>query len=96
MRGVLVRRLAALVLDGDDDAARHVRDPDGGVGLVHVLAAGARRAVRVDADVVVVDLDRGGVVEQRRDDHLREARVAAVRRVERADGGRADACRARP
>ena len=34
-----------------------VRDPDGGVGLVHVLAAGARRAVGVDAEVGLVDLD---------------------------------------
>ena len=64
--------------------ARHVRDAHGGVGLVHVLAAGAGRAERVDADVVVVDLDVAGLVEQRRDDHLREARVPAVRLVERA------------
>src|SRR5205823_4947476 len=84
-RGVLVRRLAALVLDCDHDAARHVRDPDGRVGLVDVLAAGARRAVRVDPDVVVGDLDGAGLLEQRRDDHLREARVTAVRLVERAE-----------
>src|SRR4051794_11798804 len=36
-RSVLVRGLAALVLHGDDDAARHVRDAHGGIGLVHVL-----------------------------------------------------------
>ena len=64
---------------------RHVRDADGRVGLVHVLAAGAGGAVRVDADVVVVDLDRRVVGEQRRDDHLREARMPAMRGVERAE-----------
>ena len=47
----------ALVLALDDDAGREVRDPDGGVGLVHVLAAGAARAVGVDAEVALVDLD---------------------------------------
>jgi hypothetical protein len=61
------------------------RDAHGRVGLVHVLAAGARRAERVDADVVVGDLDRGSVFEERRDDDLREARVAAVRGVERTE-----------
>src|SRR5436305_1699481 len=33
-----------------------MRDPYGGVGLVHVLAAGAACAVRVDAQVALVDL----------------------------------------
>src|SRR5579863_379025 len=83
--GLLVRGLAALVLDRHDDVGRNVRDAHRAVGLVHVLAAGAGGAERVDADVVVVDLDGGSVLEQRRDDHLREARVAAVRLVERAE-----------
>src|SRR5439155_3359947 len=56
-RRVLVRRLAALVLDGDDDVRRQVRDPHGGVGLVHVLPARARGAGGGDAQVVVVALD---------------------------------------
>ena len=34
-----------------------VRDPYRGLGLVHVLAARARRAVGVDAQVVGPDLD---------------------------------------
>ena len=55
--GLLVRRLRALVLALDDDSGRQVRDPDGRVGLVHMLAAGALRAVGVDAKVVLVDLD---------------------------------------
>src|SRR5579862_7262171 len=59
-------------------------DANGAVGLVHVLSAGPGRAEGVYADVVVVDLDVGRIVEQGSDDDLREARVPAVRRVERA------------
>ena len=61
----LFERLRALVLALDDDAGREVRDPDGGVGLVHVLAAGAARAVGVDAQVALVDLDVGVVGQER-------------------------------
>ena len=56
-RGLLVRSLGAFVLALDDDAGRHVGDPDGGVRLVDVLAAGTLRTVRVDPEVVLVDLD---------------------------------------
>src|SRR5262245_48961413 len=59
-----------------------MRDPNGGVGLVHVLTPGAARAVRVDAEVALVQLDVDVVGQQRRDDHLGEARVASVRLVE--------------
>ena len=41
----------------DDDAGREVGDAHGRVGHVDVLAAGARRAVGVDAQVLLVDLD---------------------------------------
>jgi hypothetical protein len=60
-----------------------MREPDGRVGLVDVLAAGAARAIRVHAQLGVVDLDVALVGQQRSDDHLGEARVAAVRLVER-------------
>ena len=83
-RRLLVRHLRALVLALDDDAAGQVRDPDGGVGLVHVLAAGPRGAVGVDPEVALVDLDRALVGQERRDDDLRERRVAAMGAVERA------------
>ena len=56
-RLVLVLELRLLVLHRDDDAGRQVRDPHGGVGRVHGLAAGAGRAVDVDLEVVRVDLD---------------------------------------
>ena len=42
-----------------------------------------RRAIRVDAELGLVDLDVCFVAEQRADDHLCERRVAAVRLVER-------------
>ena len=61
-----------------------MRDPDRGVGLVDVLAAGPAGAVRVDPQVVLVDLDRRLVGQERRDDDLRERGVAAVGAVERA------------
>ena len=49
-----------------------------------MLAARAARAVGVDAEVALVDLDVDVLRQERADDHLREGRVAAVRLVERA------------
>ena len=49
--------LRALVLARHDDAGRQVRDAHRRVGDVDVLAAGAARAVGVDAQVLLVDLD---------------------------------------
>ena len=46
----LVFVLTALVLDGGGQARGQVRDADGAVGRIHVLAAGARGAHRVDAE----------------------------------------------
>ena len=60
-RRLLVRRLRALVLALRDDPRRQVRDADRGIGLVHVLAAGALRAIRVDAQIALVDLELGVV-----------------------------------
>src|SRR5262245_57042903 len=57
-RGRLVLRLRALVLTLDDDPRRQMRDPHRGIGLVHVLAAGARGAVGVDPQALLVELDR--------------------------------------
>ena len=59
--------LGALVLAFDDDAGRHVGDAHGGVGLVDVLAAGARGAVGVDAQVRRVDVDGFDFLELRED-----------------------------
>ena len=54
---LLVLKLRLLVLHGDDDPGREVRDPNGRVGRVHALATGPGRAVDVDLEVVLVDLD---------------------------------------
>ena len=62
---------------------RPVGDAHRRVGLVDVLAAGAGRAVGVDLQVVVLDLDVAGVLDDRRHLDAREARLAAVGGVER-------------
>ncbi len=46
-----VAMLRAIVLAFDDETRRQMRDPHRGIGLVHVLAAGARGAERVDAEL---------------------------------------------
>ena len=60
-----------------------MRDPHGGVRLVHVLAAGSARPVGVDAEVALVDLDVLVLGQERGDDDLGEGGVAPVGRVER-------------
>ena len=62
-----------------------VRQAHGRVGLVDVLAAGALRAVRVDADLVPVELDLDVVVDLGQDLDQGERRLAPLLRVERAD-----------
>src|SRR5690606_25114389 len=57
-RLVAVGVLAALGLRFDHDAAGQVGDADRRVGLVDVLAAGARRAEGVHPQVGRIDLDR--------------------------------------
>ena len=81
----LVLGLRALVLALHDDPGRDVGDPYRRVGLVDVLAAGARGAVGVDPQVGVVDLDLDPLVDQRPDVDLGEAGVAARRGVEGRD-----------
>src|SRR6188472_4227551 len=56
-RLLLVLELRLLVLHRDDDAGRQVRDPDRRVGGVDRLPAGAGRAVHVDLEILVLDLD---------------------------------------
>ena len=56
-RLLLVLELRLLVLHRDDDPARDVRDPHGGVGRVDGLAARPGRAVDVDLQVLVLDRD---------------------------------------
>ena len=88
-RHLAVAPLAALVLAGDDDSRRQVRDADRRVRDVDVLPAGAARAVRVDAQVLVGDLDLDVLVDLRRDVDRGERRVAPLRGVERRDADEA-------
>src|SRR5438270_8458215 len=56
-RDLPVLDLRALVLAGDHDPGRQVRDPDGRLGLVDVLPPGTAGAVGIDAQVLGLDLD---------------------------------------
>ncbi len=60
-------------------------DTHGRVGLVDVLAAGARGAVGVHLQVVLVDFDLAAVLYDRRHLDAGEARLAAVGGVERGE-----------
>src|SRR5258705_2889653 len=75
LRAVLVLR--PLVLARDDDAGRQVRDADRGVGDVDVLAAGAARPVRVDAQILLVDLDVDVLLQLGPDEYRGKRRMAA-------------------
>ena len=77
--------LRALLLAGDDDASRKVRQAHRGVGLVDVLPAGSAGAVGVDPEVLVLDLDLYVLVYLRDRLHRGERRLAALVRVKRRD-----------
>src|SRR5262245_43706990 len=56
-RVLAVLELRALGLGGHHDASWLVLDADGGADLVDVLAAGTTRAVRLELDIFVLDVD---------------------------------------
>src|SRR5690606_34832116 len=76
--------LGTIVLALHDDAGGLVRDADGRIGLVDVLAAGAAGAVGVDAQVGRIDVDLEGIVDVGIDEDAGEGGVPAVGRVEGA------------
>ena len=78
---VLMLRSFALALH--DGIRRQVRHTNRRVGFVHVLAAGAARAIRVDAHVGRIDLDFDLFVDFRRHEHRCERRMAAIAGIER-------------
>src|SRR5690606_12637671 len=88
-RGRLVLELAALVLTRHDDAGRQVRDAYRGARLVDVLAARARGAVHVDAQVALVDVDLDRVIDDGIDEHAGERGVTPALRIERRDAHQA-------
>ena len=79
-----ILHLRALVLAGHYQSRGKVGDAHGRGVLLHVLSAGAGRAVNIDAQIFRVDLDGGHVRGHIRGHfHLREGGVAAVGRIER-------------
>src|SRR5215204_6425269 len=72
--------LAALVLALRHYSCREMRDPDGRVGLVDVLATGPRGSVGIHLEVFLLDLDLYGLI-----DDGGEAGVPPRAGVERAD-----------
>src|SRR5260370_75322 len=80
------RELAGLVLARHDDASGQGRDAHGRVGDVDVLATRSRRAVRVDAQLLLVDLGLvGHILEERHEVDGRVRRLAPALGVERRD-----------
>ncbi len=77
--------LRALVLAAGNNSGRKMRDAYRGVRRVDVLAALAAGAIRVDAQIVGLDVDDDGVVDLGRDEHARKAGVATLGLVERRD-----------
>ncbi len=71
-RRIPVAMLRPLVLARYDDARRQVRQADGRIRDVDVLAAGAARAIGVDAEVFFRDLDVDVVRQLRPDEHRGE------------------------
>gem|GEM_PF-5564632 len=53
----LVLKLTTLDLTLDDQAGRHVDDPDGGTRLVNLLSPGTTRTTRDDIEIFIADID---------------------------------------
>ncbi len=80
-----VLALAPLLLAGDHEPGRDVREPDRRGGLVDVLAAGARGAEDVHLDVFLAQVHFDGVVDVGIDEDRGEGGVAPGLRVVRRD-----------
>lgn len=81
--------LAAFDLAGDDDTAWDMREADGSLDFVYVLAALAAGAERIELDVVGLNVDFDTVVDFRNSEDGSERRVAARRLIERRDADEA-------
>src|SRR6202020_2344903 len=75
--------LAALALAGDHAPGGNVSDAHRRLGLVHVLAAGAARAVHVGAQIRRIDLDVDIVVHLGRYEDGGERGMPAIPGIER-------------
>jgi hypothetical protein len=56
-RAVAVLVLRALVLALDHDSRRNVRNPDSGIGRIHMLSAFSGGSTRIDAQILLFDND---------------------------------------
>src|SRR4051794_24155846 len=91
LRAVLVLR--PLVLAGDDDAGWKMRETDRGVRDVDVLAPRAARAIRVDAEILFLDVDLDVLGQLGPDVDRREGRMPARGLIEWRDADQPmDAC----
>ena len=77
--------LRALILAFHDDAARHVGDAHGGVGLIDVLATSARGPVGVHAQIRRIDVNVLDLLELRQDRNGAGGGVDAALRFGRGD-----------
>src|SRR6201988_5499366 len=77
--------LRTLILTGNDDPGREVRDAHCGIGGVDVLSAGASRSIRIDAQVFIVNLDFDVFFDLGIDKQGSERGVPPRRLIERRD-----------
>ena len=75
--------LRPLILTSYHNSGRNMRNSHRRIGHVYVLAAGTGRAVSVDPQVLVLDIDLDVLVDLGRDEHRRERRLAAAAGIER-------------
>ena len=88
--------LAALGLAADDDIGRQVRDADGGLDFVDVLAALAARTECIDAQIFGTNVDFDAVVNFRDNERRKRTRCAGEPLDRMARCVRGDAHRSRP
>src|SRR6185437_10952728 len=86
-RDLAILDLGTLLLRSNDRVGRNVDDPDGRLGLVDVLPAGAPRFEGLDAQIIGLDVEVDFLAgfDLRNDVDGRERGMPAMRRVERGE-----------
>ena len=84
-RFILVLMLRTLVLALYDNPRRDMRDTDRGRRLVDVLSACPARTVRIDTQIVHIDLDIDILLDIRHDITAHERCLTLARRIERGN-----------